>query len=391
MKNNKRDKLNVLLLGLDRNVPRDNNSPTCRRLKSYSERIGSLSFVVFSLKGEDFIQSSDENFFVYPTNSKSRLHYFRDAFNLCKWIIDTKGDIDIIASQDPFATGLVAYLVKRKYNIPWACHIHADYLDNRYWLSETFVNRIQNVVGKFLIKKADGIRAVSTLIVRNLIDIGIDPRVIFYATPAVETDIVPKGVKDKIHLKKRYGFDGRKVLLFVGRIDKQKNIPMLLRATRSIIDKYPEALLVCVGGGKLTEKMKGLSRRFGIDGKVIFTGPLNFSDLIDYYLLTDVFLLPSNYEGTAKVLKEAALFGLPLVSTLMSGADDVIIDGESGLLVPVGNAEVFSDKVMELLSDPKRAEAMGRSAKERVVKEFNFDKNVLDIVSTWIKTYNLAK
>ena len=391
MKNISRDKLNVLLLGLDRNVPRDSNSPTYRRLKSYSERIGSLSFVVFSLKDEDFVQSSEENFFVYPTNSKSRLHYFRDAFNLCKWIIDTKGDIDLIASQDPFATGLVAYLIKRKFKIPWACHVHADFLDNRYWLSETFVNRIQNVVGKFLIKRADGIRAVSTLIVKNLIDIGIDPERVFYATPAVETDIIPEGVKDKTHLKEKYGFDGKKVLLFVGRIDKQKNIPMLLRATRTIVDKYPEAQLVCVGGGKLTEKMKGLSRELGIDGNVHFTGPLNFSDLIDYYILSDVFLLPSNYEGTAKVLKEAALFGLPLVSTLMSGADDVIIDGESGFLAPVGNAEVFSEKVMELLSDPKRAEAMGRSAKERVVKEFNFDKNVLDIVTTWEKTYNHAE
>ncbi len=387
----KREDLNVLLLGLDRNVPGDKKSPSYRRLRSYSEGIASLSFVVFSLKGENFRESSDDSFHVYPTNSKSRLHYFMDAYRLCRRIVEGERKIDMVASQDPFATGLVAYLVKRRYRIPWACHVHADYLDNRYWLSETIFNRIQNMLGKYLIRRSDGVRAVSSTIKRNLIDMGMDEDRVFYATPAVETDLIPKKHPDKSMLKKRYGLEGRRVLLFVGRIDKQKNLPMLLTATRSIVERHPEALLICVGGGKLIDEMRDLSRNLGLEKSVIFTGPLCFGDLIDYYGLSDVFVLPSNYEGTAKVLKEAALAGLPLVSTMMSGADDVIVDGKNGFLAPVGDAAAFSESVIELIDDPKRAEKMGREARERVLKEFSYEKSIVDIVTTWERIYNLSK
>ncbi|MBN1574754.1 MAG: glycosyltransferase [Deltaproteobacteria bacterium] len=387
----KRNNLNVLLLGLDRNVPEDTNSPSYRRLKSYSEGIASLSFVVFSLAGEDFKKSSDKAFYVYPTNSKSRLHYFRDAYILCRGIIEGERKIDMVASQDPFATGLVAYLVKRRYGMPWACHVHADYLENRYWLSETVFNRIQNILGKFLIKRSDGVRAVSSLIKKNLIDMGMDKDRVFYATPAVETDLIPKDAPDKPLLKKRYGLEGRRVLLFVGRIDKQKNLPMLLAAFRSIKKRHGDVILLCVGGGKMVNEMRDMAADLGVEGSVRFTGPLRFDDLIDYYSLSDIFVLPSNYEGTAKVLKEAALASLPLVSTMMSGADDVIVDGRSGFLVPVGDAEAFSERVMELLENPEMAEKMGRAVKERVLREFSYEKSIIDIVTTWERIYNLSK
>jgi glycosyltransferase involved in cell wall biosynthesis len=127
-----------------------------------------------------------------------------------------------------------------------------------------------------------------------------------------------------------------------------------------------------------------------VDRFVRFTGPLRFDNLIDYYFLSDIFVLPSNYEGTAKVLKEAGLAKLPLVSTMMSGADDVIVDGKSGCLVPVGDAGAFSDRVIGLLDDPKKAEKMGVEARKRILKEFSYEKSIFDIVTTWENIYNLG-
>ena len=387
--------LNVLIIGLDRDVIRDSENPTFMRHRAYANEVSSLSFIVYTPndpKGENRSAITDGNFSVFPTNSINKLTYFFDTLRIGKRIIREKG-IDIVVTQDPLATGLCGYLLKRKFGIVWVCNIHGDYIENPHWLGESLKNRLLNIVGKFLIKRADGLRVVSRLIKNKLTSkrFGLNPNSIIHATPSVELDKYPEAKYNKRQLKERLGFADKKVILFVGRIEREKEIPLLLETVRTLKDDIPLVHLIVAGRGSLLNDMRGISGRLGIDDHVTFTGYLPMERLIDYYRLADVFVLVSYYEGTAKVLKEAAIAGLPLISTDVSGSDEIVIDGKNGFLIPVGDGNALGEKLKLLLTDDEKAERMGRSAKKHVIDVFDFKKNVKDIVGVWERIYNLKE
>ena len=388
-----KNNLNVLIIGLDRDVIRDTENPTFLRHKAYADEVSSLSFIVYTPKdpkGENHSAIIDGSFSIFPTNSKSKLTYFFDTLKIGKGIIREKG-IDIVVTQDPLATGLCGYLLKRKFGIVWVCNVHGDYIDNPHWLRESLKNRLLNILGKFLIKRADGLRVVSRLIQCKLSSkkYGLNPNAVIHATPSVELDKYPEAKYNKDQLKERLGFADKKVILFVGRIEREKEIPLLLEAVRALKDEIPLVHLIVAGRGSLLDEMKGISGRLKLDDHVTFTGYLPMEKLIDYYRLADLFVLVSYYEGTAKVLKEAAMAELPLISTSVSGSDEIVIDGKSGFLIPIGGGDILCEKLKLLLTDDEMAERMGRAAKKHVIDTFDFKKNVKDIVGSWEKIYNL--
>ncbi len=376
--------LNVLIIGLDKDVIRDRENPTFRRHRAYADEVSSLSFIVYTPRGDRFSKTVDGNFSIYPTSSANKLTYFLDTLRLGREIIRERG-IDVVVTQDPIATGICGYVLKKRFGIIWVCNIHGDYIDNPHWLGESPANRIKNVIAKTMIRRADGLRAVSRLIRKKMIGLGIAPDAVVHATPSVEIDIFPKGGFDRVELKERYGFKDRKVILFVGRIEREKEIPLLLETMKRLKDDLPSSRMVVVGRGSLLDEMKDLAKRLGVNDRVDFTGHLPFETLKDYYRLSDVFVLVSYYEGTAKVLKEAAVANLPLIATNVSGTDEIVIDGKSGYLIPVGDGEALCQRLVELLSDDKKAERMGRAAKRHVEEVFNFKRNVGEIVGAWEK------
>jgi glycosyltransferase involved in cell wall biosynthesis len=387
--------LNVLMIGLDRDIIRDTKNPTFRRQKAYADEVSSLSFIVYTPKdpkGKNHSAISDGNISVFPTNSTNKLTYFFDTLKIGKEIVREKG-IDIVVTQDPLATGLCGYLLKRKFGIVWVSHVHGDYIDNPHWLRESPKNRLLNIFGKYLMKRADGLRVVSRLISNKLKSkkYGLNPNAVIHATPSVELDKYPEPKYSKVELKERLGFAGKKMILFVGRIEREKEIPLLLEAVRTLKDDIPLVHLIVVGRGSLLDKMKGIAGRLKLDDHVTFTGYLPMETLIDYYRLADVFVLVSYYEGTAKVLKEAAMAELPLISTSVSGSDEIVIDGKSGFLIPIGDGDVLTEKLKLLLTDDEMAEKMGNAAKKHVIDTFDFKKNVKDIVGSWEKIYNLKE
>lgn len=381
--------LNVLIIGLDRDVIRDSKNPTFRRHKAYADEVSSLSFIVYTPKRDGFSKAVDGNFSIYPTNSANKLTYFFDTLKIGKSIIREKG-IDIVVTQDPLATGFCGYILKKKLGIVWVCNIHGDYINNSHWLNESPKNRIKNVAAKFLMKRADGLRVVSKFIQKKMIELGMNPDAVVHATPSVKIDDFHKGDFNKDQLKEKYGLKNKKVILFVGRIEREKEIPLLLETMKRLKRVLPSAHLIVAGRGTLLDKMKRMAGRLGIDDCVEFTGQLPFKKLMEYYKLSDVFVLVSYYEGAAKVLKEAAVAGLPIVATEVSGSDEIVIDGRSGYLIPVGDTEALNKRLVELLSDGQMAERMGRTAKRHVEESFNFDKNVREIVGAWEKIYKLS-
>jgi starch synthase len=174
----------------------------------------------------------------------------------------------------------------------------------------------------------------------------------------------------------RYGVDpGRPYVIFVGRITRQKGVPVLLRAASRLIG---DAQLVLLAGAadtpeqlaEVTELVDGLhASRSGV---IWIPEMLPKPEVIQLLTHATVFACPSIYEPLGIVNLEAMACGTAVVGSRTGGIPEVVADGETGLLVPVGEPEPLADALNVLLRDPDRAEAMGQAGRKRAVSEFGW-------------------
>jgi len=174
----------------------------------------------------------------------------------------------------------------------------------------------------------------------------------------------------------RYGIDlARPYVIFVGRITRQKGVPVLLRAASGLI---PEAQLVLLAGAadtpeqlaEVTELVDGL--RASRSGVFWIPEMLPKPDVIQLLSHATVFAIPSVYEPLGIVNLEAMACGTAVVGSRTGGIPEVVADGETGLLVPPGEPEPLAEALNVLLRDPDRAEAMGQAGRKRAVSEFGW-------------------
>jgi len=164
----------------------------------------------------------------------------------------------------------------------------------------------------------------------------------------------------------------------VGTIGKlsspQKNIPLFLKAAGRISSQFSDVRFLVVGSGKLLDDMKDFSHKLGISEKVHFTGERE--DIPEILKLLDVFVLSSYKEGLPNVIMEAMAAGKPVVATDVGGVSELVMDEETGFLVPSNNVEKLSQAVIRLLESSNIAERMGEKGKERIEKFFLIDRMV---------------
>ena len=143
-------------------------------------------------------------------------------------------------------------------------------------------------------------------------------------------------------------------LLLAARInDSRKNVPLLLHAFARVREVHPDLKLVLTGE-EPDERIKGLLRDLGIAEAVTCKGIVSAADLLRLYQGAQLFVLPSNQEGLGIVVLEALACGTPVVATRCGGPEGLVIDGETGLNVPVGDVEGMTAAILDLLGDPAR-------------------------------------
>jgi alpha-maltose-1-phosphate synthase len=177
----------------------------------------------------------------------------------------------------------------------------------------------------------------------------------------------------------RHGVDlrsrDRPYVIFVGRITRQKGLPVLLRAGSRLI---PEAqLVICAGQAdtqeqlaEVTELVAGL--RASRSGVLWIPEMLPKREVIQLLSHATVFACPSVYEPLGIVNLEAMACGTAVVGSRTGGIPEVVADGETGLLVPPGDDEQLAAALNALLADPDRARAMGQAGRKRAVAEFGW-------------------
>lgn len=375
--------MNILTLGSDRGLFLGCKHPTAQRFIEYSKRLDWIGTVVYTERGTHKKIDLNPSCTIYPSDSRSRFFYILDALKICSEIIRNKR-IDAVVAQDTFIFGLTGYLLKKRFKIPLVVHFHADFLKNSYWLKESSVNYLLEILGFFVARRADVIRAVSTRIANNIVKAGIEKKRIFYATPPVEAEsFIKRDLQEERALISHYELGNRKIFLFVGRLCKQKNLPMLFRAVAKIKHDFPEVKVLLVGDGPERKALENLARRLSLDGIVVFVGNVPNDKLKSFIRIAQALILCSFYEGTAKVIKEAAFAGTPTICTDISGADDVVIHGKTGFIIPVGNITSLSGAMERFLRENDLSEKMGQTALQFMQVRFNYAEILDSIVAIW--------
>lgn len=162
---------------------------------------------------------------------------------------------------------------------------------------------------------------------------------------------------------------GVPVVAFVGRLTRDKGIPELMEAFLRLGNQFPVLRLLLVGCFQKGDPLPLHTRRsLETHPHVIFAGAVQ--DTAAYYAIADVVVLPSHREGLPMVVLEAHAAGKPVVGASATGIVNIVLDGETGLLFPVGDVAALTGALAKLITDKVMAGKLGAAGRERVKREF---------------------
>jgi glycosyltransferase involved in cell wall biosynthesis len=160
----------------------------------------------------------------------------------------------------------------------------------------------------------------------------------------------------------------------VANLRPEKGHDVLLDAAPHILAVHPEAEFVLAGHGPCRSALEAQAHACGVDRHVRFLGECR--NVPDILADGDLFVLPSRTEAMPNAVIEAMAAGLPVVASAVGGIPEVIAHGHTGLLVPPDDPLALAASVAQLMNDPARAAALGRSARDFISREFGFGRMV---------------
>lgn len=177
-------------------------------------------------------------------------------------------------------------------------------------------------------------------------------------------------------IRKKWGVSENDVLIgTVGSLIKRKRIKDLIDAVHTVINKTKDSVrCIIVGNGPEKDNLFEYVKKKKLDDKVIFTGFQ--SDAISYINAMDISILTSEKEGLPRVILEAMLMGKPVVASNITGPAELVVDGETGFLMPPRQPDLFANAIVKLIGNPDLRKQMGENARKRVIENFSVDRYV---------------
>lgn len=303
---------------------------------------------------------------VVPLRSRGRLNLWSMARHARRRLQREGAEVDLIHAQGT-TMGQVAHRLSVELGLPFAVTLRDDlrHLEPRLAAAEEALYRP-------VFEQAVAIFAIGPRQMRDL------PR-LFGEALASKLRLAPNGVEveeieEKLQTFRRRPASPVTRVVSVGNLYRWKGIHEVLHALRLLLDEGQENWrYTAVGDGPYRDELEGLADRLGVSERVSFTGKLRHQDALRQIFEADIFCLPSWMESFGNVYGEAAVCGVPAVGCRDGGAELIIRDGETGLLVPPRDAEAVAGALADLMRDPGRARRMGEAAKVRI-RELTWDR-----------------
>jgi len=191
-------------------------------------------------------------------------------------------------------------------------------------------------------------------------------------------------IKNGIDLE-RFAFSGScpgGPIVAVARLSPEKDVANLIRAAAIVRRSDPDLRIEVAGDGQCLPELRRLVAELGLEGQVLLLGEVG--DVAGLLARGRLFVLPSRSEGISLTLLEAMARGLPVVATRVGGTPEVVVDGETGLLVPPGDPAALADAVLRLQRDPEAGRRMGEAGRPRVERIFDVRRMVAEYEALYV-------
>ena len=196
-----------------------------------------------------------------------------------------------------------------------------------------------------------------------------------YAPAGRPVTVVPYGVDLRQFQPGPREAGSEVVIGAVARLSKEKGLRYLLEAFAMVAGRYPQARLVLAGDGPERRRLERLSARLGVAERVRFLGEVPHEQVPAVLQGFDVFAMPSTYEGFGVAALEAEAMEVPVVASNVHGIPDVVVDGETGLLVPPRDRQALASALERLLSDSDLRRRLGQAGRAFVAEHYSWEEN----------------
>jgi len=242
--------------------------------------------------------------------------------------------------------------------------------------------RLREVLYRLTDPFCDLTTQVSQAGLERYVHVGAVPRhKICYIPNGVDTERFKPNLEDRLKVRKELRVEGF-VWLAVGRFDPPKDYPNMLQAFARVVHKHLNTMLLIAGDGPLRKTMENMTRELGVEKHVKFLGIRR--DIPQLMNAADAYVMSSEWEGMPMVLLEASACRLPIVATNVGGNAEIVLDGQTGFLVPPKSPEALSQAMLRMMDLPEEVrEKMGEQARKHIESNFSLDR----IVDCWESLY----
>ncbi len=348
----------------------DPKSDTALRMQEYT-KLHSHVHIVTSARdsqGRSMIPLS-EKVSVYPSKSSIRPIALCGMYRRARRVMREHG-VRCVMSQDPFALGLVAYLLAREFKGVFSVGIYGMDINDLFFKRESIVQRLQMLIAPFVMRRADAIQTDGPET--------IGPLQRRYGEKIFFKPMFPSNTKDLETIERTVPATPLRIL-FIGRFSLQKNPDLLAQVIIASAREFGEKVhFTLVGSGSLKAGLLETVRMHGAEKNVTDAGTLNRQQIVVMYATHHLLILTSYDEGFPRVFMEAAIAGMPVITTNVGGVKDLIVDGESGFVLPQGStAEDFVQKIKILVENQKLLDSLSQGIR-RTWDEHYGGKTILD-------------
>lgn len=280
-----------------------------------------------------------------------------------------KWNLDVIHSHTEFGVGTFARIISKQFNIPLVHTYHTMYEDYVHYITKGYFNNTSKKIVEYLTNFYCD-QTATELIVPTKKTYDLFKEKYKYER---NVHIVPTGIeverfyKENIdskkvdEIRKRYGLSKSDfVVLFVGRIAKEKDVEFLISAHEYLAKNYKSKLLI-VGDGPDLERYKKLAHKLNLDEYVIFAGKVPWEDVTLYYQIADVFATASTSETQGLTVIEAMAASLPVVAVNDESFNTVIVDGLNGHLFETKHQ--YKKYVESFINEPSKLKQFSKQAR----------------------------
>ncbi|MDE1857377.1 MAG: glycosyltransferase [Candidatus Micrarchaeota archaeon] len=307
---------------------------------------------VFVMRGMKFRKYPQYNLPIFPMASSLKVRRIRP---------------DILHAHTPFGMGITALLMSRINRTPVVGTFHTMFTDRRVIQEYVVSNRAASKMlakyswayAKYFYTRCDGVIAPSRAIEKILTGKNIDQ--LHMVPNSVDLDRYNRKVDGSRLRKRLQAGTNDKVVLYVGRMSKEKDLETLIKAAAML--KNEKVRFVFAGAGPALDHYRALASRYRLDGKANFVGFVNEADLPRYYAACDLFCTPSTFETQGLVAIEAMACGKPVVGAAKLALNDLIRNGRNGEKFRPGDSRACAGKIDKVINSIASYKGMTDTAK----------------------------